>query len=287
MNNNELEIIEQFKTAMAEAGMVVDEPLIADDRLHRVYVVGDKAGTKNGAYLLHLNGKPSGYFEHFPKSLKQTWSASGSHRPLSLSDRKAIETLRKQRAAERKQRQLEAAQKAQAIWHCAKPLASGQQHAYLIQKQVKPFDVRLYRNALVIALYDEAGQLVNLQFIKPDGEKRFLSGGRKKECFALIGNRHQPERLLICEGWATGASLHQSLTVLVLVAMDAGNLEPVARVARRLYPKAEIIIAGDNDASGTGQTAAKQAALAVGGKYLIPEQTGDDWNDVLSNGEAA
>lgn len=69
--------------------------------------------------------------------------------------------------------------------------------------------------------------------------------------------------------------------------MDAGNLEPVAQAARRLFPDAEIIIAGDNDESGTGQAAAHKAALAVGGKVLIPTQGGKDWNDVLTMEGAA
>lgn len=93
--------------------------------------------------------------------------------------------------------------------------------------------------------------------------------------------------MLICEGWATGASLHEELGVFVMVAMDAGNLAPVAQAARRLFPDAEIIIAGDNDESGTGQAAAQNAALAVGGKVLIPQQSGVDWNDILTMEGAA
>lgn len=147
--------------------------------------------------------------------------------------------------------------------------------------------MRRYSGTLVIPLYNESRELVNLQFIDADGNKRFLAGGKKKECFSVIGNSTDIERLLICEGWATGASLHEELGVFVMVAMDAGNLEAVAQAARRLFPHAEIIIAGDNDASGTGQTAANKAALSVGGKVLIPPQTGQDWNDVLTMEGAA
>lgn len=51
---------------------------------------------------------------------------------------------------------------------------------------------------------------------------------------------------------------------------------------RALEPKAEIIVCGDNDESGTGQKAARAAALACGGKYLIPATVGMDWNDYLT-----
>ena len=39
---------------------------------------------------------------------------------------------------------------------------------------------------------------------------------------------------------------------------------------------------GDNDRSGVGQRVAREAALAIGGKYLIPETIGHDWNDVIN-----
>jgi putative DNA primase/helicase len=90
------------------------------------------------------------------------------------------------------------------------------------------------------------------------------------------------EIIQICEGWATGASLHQETEYFTVVALDAGNLEQAAIVIRKLYPAAEIIICGDNDASGVGQKAARAAALAVAGKYIIPPIDGYDWNDVLN-----
>lgn len=127
---------------------------------------------------------------------------------------------------------------------------------------------------------DKAKQIVNLQFIQPDGTKRFLSGGKKKGCFAVIGTAK--DIIQVCEGWATGASLHQETGHFTVVALDAGNLESVAVIIRKLYPMSQIIICGDNDESGTGQKAARAAALAVGGKYIIPAIVGMDFNDFLT-----
>jgi len=280
------EIIDQFRADMTDAGMVVKEAIIADGMLHRVYVEGDKSGTKNGAYKLHMDGNPAGYFEHFPSDLKVFWSLSVQSVSLSLSMRRQIEENRKLRNLERKHRQNEAAKKAQFIWQRAKPFNESNQHPYLIRKQIKPYLARLYKSALLIPVFNESRELVNLQFIDADGNKRFLAGGKKQGCFSVIGDSAKAERLLICEGYATGASLHKELGLFVVVAMDAGNLEPVAQAARRLFPKAEIIVAGDNDVSGKGQAEASKAALAVNGKYLIPDQAGADWNDVLSAGVA-
>lgn len=283
---NHQHIIDLFRADMSSAGMVINEAIIADGVLHRVYVEGDKTGTKNGAYVLHTDGKPSGYCEHFPSGLKIVWSLSVNSEPLSLSMRRQIESDRKLRNLERKQRQKEAAKKARFIWSKAKPIDDSGQHLYLIRKQIQPYLARLYKGALLIPVFNESRELVNLQFIDAGGNKRFLAGGKKQGCFSVIGDSAKAERLLICEGYATGASLHKELGLFVVVAMDAGNLEPVAQAARRLFPEAEIIVAGDNDISGKGQAEASKAALAVGGKYLIPDQAGADWNDVLSAGVA-
>ena len=97
---------------------------------------------------------------------------------------------------------------------------------------------------------------------------------------------------VIAEGYATGASVHEATGQAVVVAFDAGNLEPVAEAIRRKYPDSSIIIAGDCDKSGTGQEKARAAAAASGGKVVIPEEPHDwdavdwkgiDWNDVANS----
>ncbi len=104
----------------------------------------------------------------------------------------------------------------------------------------------------------------------------------KKGCFSVIGKVESSNIIQICEGFATGASLHQETGHFTVIGLDAGNLEPVASTIRKLYPSSQIIICGDNDESGVGQKAARAAALAVTGKYLIPSIVGQDWNDALT-----
>jgi putative DNA primase/helicase len=122
--------------------------------------------------------------------------------------------------------------------------------------------------------------LVNLQFIDEAGNKRFLAGGLKKGCFHVLGS--ETGTILICEGFATGASLFDTTGFLTVIAFDCGNLEHVAIEIRKLYPNAEIVIAGDNDLSVIGQQKAIEAALAVSGKYILPATLGHDWNDSLT-----
>jgi DNA primase len=182
-----------------------------------------------------------------------------------------------QNEAELIQKHAAAAKKAKHIWCQSKPITRPLEHAYLEKKHIQPHRVRLYRGLLVIPIYNDLGQLVNLQFINSQGDKRFLTGGRKQGCFNSIGAL--TKRILLCEGYATGASLYEESKQRVIVAFDAGNLLPVAKNIRKLSPDTEIIICGDND--NVGQAKAREAALAIGGKVLFPEIAGMDWNDVL------
>ncbi|MGZ8182799.1 MAG: toprim domain-containing protein [Methylobacter sp.] len=278
------EIENQFATAIADTGMIVSEAIIADSKLHRVYVEGDKRGTKNGAYILHADGNPSGWFQHFNTGISGKWTLSGRREPITAAMKQQIEADRQERKIEQQDRHNDAADKARFIWSNSKSVTEQNQHPYLIKKNVEPNGVRLYRDdALVIPIYDEDKQIVNLQFIQADGNKRFLSSGRKKGCFSVVGKISNDRIIQVCEGWATGASLYESTGHFTVVALDAGNLEPVARVLRLLYPESQIVICGDNDESGKGQKAARSAALAVGGKYIIPATVGHDWNDSLSD----
>jgi len=76
----------------------------------------------------------------------------------------------------------------------------------------------------------------------------------------------------------------------VAVAFDAGNLLPVARAVRRLYPAALLVLCGDDDrataartGTNTGRVKADAAARAVGGVAVFPaglEGEASDFNDM-------
>jgi putative DNA primase/helicase len=273
---------EAIKAAMLDAGIKPPVSIPGTGELFRFHIEGDKPGTLNGAVVLHTDGRPAGYFEDLKQGIKHLWKLEGQPVQLSAQDRAEIEAKRQKREIEQQKRQRQAAATARRYWGKSKPIKDQSEHKYLIKKDNQPHNSRLYGEALTIPIYDEARQLVNLQFINPDGTKRFLPGGRKKGCFSVIGKPEASKKLLICEGWATGASLHEHTGLFVVVALDAGNLEPVAKAIKALLPDHQLIIAGDNDENGTGQLKARAAALAVGGSYLIPDQTGKDWNDVLT-----
>lgn len=283
------DIERQFIDAARAHGIGLAWPIIANGILHRNHLDGHKPGTKNGAYVLHADGIPAGWALDFTTGHTFTWRADGKRAKLSPADRAAIEAERKRRELERQQARRTAADKARYIWPRSKPIRQPEEHPYLVNKRIQPHGARLsvYRGraTLVIPIFGESG-LTSLQFIEADGGKRFLPGGEIKGCFFGIGMSgvtvDEPGRILICEGFATGASLREWFRQPVIVAFYKGNLEPVARRIRTLYPNHELIVCGDNDKSGVGQKAARAAALACGGKYLLPPIVGQDFNDAIN-----
>ncbi len=96
------EIIETFKAAMAEQGIVSDAPIIADGQIHRIHINGHKSGTLNGVYVLHLDGTPAGYFEDFTTGMKTNWKLEGyEQRPINPETQKQIDQAKTVRTRQR------------------------------------------------------------------------------------------------------------------------------------------------------------------------------------------
>ena len=150
--------------------------------------------------------------------------------PEEIKKRRALIEKERQQA---KQKQIklwqERAQKAAKIWQSSQVFTG--QHSYLSKKQVLPYGLRLSEtnNYLVLPLRDTNGKIWSLQTISETGEKRFLSGGRVKGCYFAIG---KPDKeIVICEGYATGASIHQATGKAVAVAFNKENLESVVELS--------------------------------------------------------
>ena len=259
-----------------------------DGAIHRFHVPGDKSGTLNGWYTLFADGIASGAFGSWKAGGTNTWSSREPHNNHEAEQvRQRIEQTRRQREDEQRKRQLKAANVAQRWWRDAR--RADPDHPYLIAKCVRPHGLRQRGDELLIPLYS-SGVLVNLQRITTNGNKRFLFGGRIKGAYSPLGRITPGKPLCICEGWATGATLHES-GYTVACAMNAGNLKPVALALRAEYHTAEIIIAGDDDRQtegNPGRAAANAAAAACGGLVTFPEWPADapltlsDFNDLAA-----
>ena len=280
--------INQFRTAMLDAGLTPPEAIEADWQLHRYHVEGDKAGSKNAYYVLHLDGRAAGVFGSWKSGLRSTWAADGKR--MSEAEREAfsklIEAARLKAQAERRAEHEARAIEARSEWAAAEP--ANPAHPYLIRKGVKPHNLRQRGGLLIVPLFDAFGLLWNVQRIQADGGKRFKPG-RAGGLFSPIGDLNEPRTILICEGWATGATLHEETGHPVLCAMTAGSLLPVATAARSAWAGAELVICADNDhftEGNPGVTYATAAAKATGAKLIVPEfpegVAGSDFNDLAA-----
>jgi len=218
-------------------GLLIDDP-INDGILHRVPTDDDKPGKRSGAYVYHgkyghcWNWKLGGETEY--------WTAEDDDRPTQNLHDREIELRR--RRSEEKAKQAEAAEKAGWLWDQAKP--SDGSHPYLQNKQVKPHGLRRTGAVLLIPLYGVDGNLATLQKVPSDGSKRFIPGGKTKACQHTFGDVTGAERVLICEGWATGATLHEATGCPVICAMNCGNLQAIVE---QFKENREVMICADDD----------------------------------------
>ena len=277
-----------FQEAMRASGvfLAADTHITPDGQLHRARATDDKAGALSIWYNFHPDAPASGAAGNWRTGAKLTWCGKRLQ-ALSHAER---ETLRlrieenKHRAQEAQEaRHRDAAARALQIWDKSEPASPD--HAYLLKKQIAPGVSRQSGDALVLPVQDFAGQLWGLQFIQPDGSKKFLSGMKKTGGFIRTDGMPDPaKRLLICEGWATGQTLAAlSPGACVLAACDAGNLQAVACEARRRFPHIDLVVAADSDP--VGMEKAKAAAVASRAKWIWPRFPKDapaglsDFND--------
>ena len=270
-------VVDQFRAAIERAGIEPPAQILDDGALHRFSTNG-KAGDDSGWYVLHGDGIPAGAFGDWRTGTTHTFRADIGReltREELEANRQRLERIKAEREAEREREHAANAARAVEIWDGSGPARDD--HAYLRRKGVKAHGLRLHRGALVVPMRAD-GKLWSLQFIAADGAKLFLTGGRTRGCYHAIGSR--TPTVCLVEGYATGATVHEASGLAVVVAFSASNLRPVAEGLRAKHPEVRIIICGDNDASGVGQSAAREAAQAVGGTVAIPNGEGMDWNDV-------
>lgn len=277
---------ELFRSAILAAGLTPPDAFEADGRLHRFSTNG-KANDDAGWYTLYLDGLPAGTFGCWRTGRKWGWCAKADH-SMTAAEREThwqrVKAMQAQREAEQEQRQQRASEVAALIWKLANPAT---EHGYLTRKGVNPYGIKCDGHHLLVPMQDTSGKLHSLQTIAPDGSKRFQPGGRVKGCYHAIG---MPDGVLIvCEGYATGASVHEATGHAVAVAFNAGNLLAVAEALRFKYPALKIVLAADDDEGKSGNpglTKASEAARAVGGYLSKPDFGGErpdgatDFNDL-------
>lgn len=308
-NFSESEVKEQALTFMRDNELAPrderDTYLKLDGQLHRYAVEGDKHGETSGAYVLHSDGFPAGYFQNWRTGVKLSWRFNATNLTQEQRDylnsdeyRKAEEAKRKKRDAEDRKRKAEASENARIRYESY--LDGDFSHEYLQRKAVDRYEgVRLDVNEdrLVIPLCNINGKLLSLQWINKDGGKRFYYGAPLEGTFFGIAlnkfNAGDSKKnvILLAEGYATAAKVHQLTGLPVVAAMTCGNLESVAKAIKGKYKDAKIVVMADNDKKtelekgfNPGIDSARsliKRGLAVG--LAAPEfedyRDGTDWDD--------
>lgn len=274
-------MIADFEKAMSGLGLSTDKAVTADGNWHHVPLVDGKKGNRSGSYVLNLvggrDGKPCGVIMNRHSGEQFNWKVDAPGLTPEQLARMRSEALVREAEADAilQARYHFVAKESEAIW----ALAKEEPHGYCEHKGVEGHGLRVIDGQALLSfsafkseddksiirrgekyalvpLMDEVGKLWALQAISEDGKaKAFMTGGRKKGLFCVIGadgvadSRLPTEgRAAFVEGFATGASFFESVKWPTVVCFDAGNMESVAEsLGRSGVGKLMPVFAADND----------------------------------------
>ncbi len=242
---------------------VTPSNVVVDDKIHRFGHEG------RCWYVLHESkrgtGTKYGFYGDWSSLTNKELHFCSSQEGLTSLEKRDEEESRRKLEEEKKRIQGEITKEMRAYYN---KLPEADTHPYLKKKGVKASkDLRLDGDTLIIPLYNSTGEIQTLQKITPKGEKKLYYGLSSSSVrYIFQGN----SRIFLCEGYATGASIHEATGATVVCAMFAGNLPKIAPEY-----KGAVIVA-DNDKSETGENAAKSCE---GCDYILIPDEGMDAND--------
>lgn len=305
-------------TQLRDFGLLVEDLAVDTPRVQRC-TTSDNQREKKGWYWLtsitidsnpYIVGAFGIYQGNDSGKQKVTLSRQQTER-LTKEQRDAIKAQQKESQkkaeAERKRQADKAADKARAAWQRC---ATDGSCSYLERKQAEAFGVRFGRSGeLIIPMTNESDTIRGLQIIFPKDHPKAIKTGRDKDFWPygisssgtwhLIGG-HPKDILLIAEGYATAASLHQATGYPVAVVWSANNINPAAQALHKKYKRARILICADDDwiqkcqacgeytpvtggdcvnchqphrQKNAGVSCAETAAITVNGTWITPRFT--------------
>lgn len=228
---------------------------------------------------------------------------------------------REAEAAELAQQHEDSAQRCARLWDEAATSPPKGGCPYLKRKGVQAHGLRFLGGVAVVPMRDEAGRLWSVQRLLPQRLKDGATGregtdklygpikrtadevvhSRKTGLFHIIGQAEGAAVLLLAEGYATAASVHEATGRPVVVCFDSGNLVHVARILRQQWPALPLLVCGDDDRateakgrSNAGKLKAHAAAELAGqaqglAAVVLPvglpdgSDSGSDFNDLAAH----
>jgi len=275
----------QLRKAMEMAGITPPPELLFDGKIHRFSISGKKKDDA-GWYVAYDDKIPAGAFGNWRDGTSQTWRGD-TGREVTLAEemthKRRIAEARKIQKEQQAQKQDTAADTVSIIWDGA--AEASDLHPYLQAKQVAPHGVRVTGDGrLIVPMYVD-GELRNVQYIDDKGGKKFHGQGATAGGCFIVGDPSESQ-LVVCEGFADAATIHEVTGLPAICSFSAGNMPAVAEYAKGLNSR--LVIVADNDESGTGQRYGAQASERTGSRLVIPPTEGQDANDFwLSGGDLA
>lgn len=282
-----LTTIEDAEAQIYEFGLEPDH-IIIDGRYHRCIYSGESRSRMSGFYRLREimrddNFLVDGIFGAFrvcdrPFQIERRVDLGyDNKRMMELKER--AEKLSREKYEEEREKKEIAAKRAEYLWET---MSEDGESPYLEKKMVGAYGVRFYNKTVVVPMVKE-GRLCSLQSISASGAKKFLPGGDTNGVHHIIPGS---QKLAICEGYATGASIHEATGWTVAVCFSTNGMVSAAPY----FKKKDVIVCADNDREtelNTGKNPGILAAQKVGEylqcKVIVPEikdlcQT--DFNDI-------
>lgn len=265
-----------------------------DGKIHRF----PRSGSRDSGWMIGWqnhgvkSGKP--YIFAIVGDFKRNEEFEFRSQGITREDNRVIKDQQAQAKAimeyERHQKRIEAAAKSSKIWANAQTFGST---PYMQRKKVSDlYGARITTIDLdpvvIVPTLDIDGKLCGLQRIFADGQKRFMSGQAMKGMHFIFGNLDHAASAFLCEGWSTGASIHQATGEPVICAFNASNLSVVGLEIKKKFNELTITVCGDDDQWGEkniGREEGDKAALAVRGAAVFPTFSSNnfkptDFNDL-------
>ena len=283
-----------------------ERDIVLDGELHRYRIHDDKPGQRSGAICIHTDGWAAGFVMDWRKDLRENWRYDISGLEIDEEQRtyynskeywqKCEEESRK-KEHEREMRRLSCSERARRLFD--RLPEAPEDHAYLQRKNVRAYGLHYDPNTgdLAVPLRRINGLVFSLQWIpaSEDRHKLFYECAEMSGAFFSIGLetlKQNPEQtILLGEGYATMAKVHELTGKPVVAAMSCHHLQEIAKVLHEAYPEAKIIVTADNDHKTESRTEINpgiryanlvvQAKLAVGiaAPDFQEEEDGSDWDD--------
>jgi phage/plasmid primase-like uncharacterized protein/KaiC/GvpD/RAD55 family RecA-like ATPase len=287
MKNKEV----QFMEYMQSKGITPPKEIIFDGEMHR-FPTNNKPDDKAGWYVAYDGNIPAGSFGDWRNNSKYKWRIELGRELTALELSVYKEQMARAQKIREEHRKAEAEvveAKIADIWKDAYP--AKETHEYLQEKKVKPHNARMKnKNTLVLPLYTISKELfcqnianilpTTLQYIDLKGIKRFQKGASVSGKVGIIEG--DQDRIFLCEGFATGASINEATGNMVIIAYSAGSLKTSAEHLKKILNNGqEVIVVADNDEPGI--KSANNAVRILNADVIVSPK--GDVNDYFCSGQ--